>query len=221
VPPVIEHAHANGFCAVIGGVVVRDRSLVGLYGHYVYGDLCRPELRSARLSKSGATQQRRIGLDLRNVTTIGQDAHNCVYVGTFTSVYRVAPAASTAPCPLGPASPVANPPADRRRPTVTVNSARLSPALRTGSIRAQVRCDEPCRIQASASLAQTRGKPLTFVFAPARRAAGGQVVGISVPLGGKRGLFSGKPRGFANLRVRVTDRANNVRTIRRALTLGH
>lgn len=217
--PVIELAHANGYCSAIGGVVVRDRSLVGLYGRYIYGDLCRPELRTAVLSSAGATQQREAGLELKGVISFGQDANGCVYVGTFTSVYRIAPAAETPACPTGGVLPVTNPPADRMRPTALVNASRLSPALSTGAIRLQVRCDEPCRIEASASLAKVKGKPLTRVFARTKRTPGGKVTGITIKLGKARRLFAGTPHGFANLRVRVLDRALNVRTVRRSLRL--
>lgn len=219
VRPVIEHFHKNGFCSAIGGVVVRDRSLVGLYGRYVYGDLCRPELRSAVLDGSGATQQRRVGLELRGVISFGQDAGGCVYVGTFTSVYRIAPAATTAACPPGEPGPLANAPTDRRRPNALVSSSRLSAALRSGVIRLRVRCDEPCRIEASASVARTKGKPLRRVFARTKRTPGGKVTELTIRLRQARRLFTGRSRGFANLRVRVVDRALNVRTIRQSLRL--
>jgi hypothetical protein len=219
VPPVIEHAHANGFCSAIGGVVVRDRSLVGLYGRYIYGDLCRPELRSALLGVPGGTQQRRTGLELKGVISFGQDANGCVYVGTFTSVYRIAPAASTPACPAGGALPVADPPADRHRPDALVTTSRLSPALRTGAIRLQVRCDEPCRVEASAGLARQKGRAITRVFARTKRIAGGRVSAVTIRLRKARGLFSGRSRGYANLRVRLLDRALNVRTVRRSIRL--
>lgn len=219
VPPVLTHSHSDGFCSVIGGVVVRDRSLVGLYGRYIYGDLCRPQLRSAVLSVSGATQQRRVGLELRGVISIGQSANGCVYVGTFTNVYRVMPAAATAPCPPGGPGPVANPPADTQPPSVRVSSSRRSRALRSGAIRLRARCDEPCRIQASASLARSDGKRLTRVFARTKRAPGGKSSGLSIALRRARGLFAGRSQGFANLRVRVLDGARNVTTIRRSLRL--
>jgi hypothetical protein len=34
---VLVTLHSKGYCAIIGGYVVRDRSLRGLYGRYVYG----------------------------------------------------------------------------------------------------------------------------------------------------------------------------------------
>ena len=47
--PVITHRQDAGWCSIIGGYVIRDRSLRGsrYSGRYVYGDLCRPELRLA------------------------------------------------------------------------------------------------------------------------------------------------------------------------------
>ncbi len=217
--PVIEHFHKNAFCSVIGGVVIRDRSLVGLYGRYVYGDLCRPELRTAVLGTDRAADQRRLGLNLKGVISFGQDANGCVYVGTFTSVYRIAPAASTPACPAGPPAPVASAPADRTRPDVLVNSSRLSPALRTGAIRVQVRCDEPCRVSVSASLSRVKGKPLIRVFAKSESAPGGQVTGFGIRLRQARRLFAGASHGYANLRVRVRDGARNTRTVRRSVRL--
>jgi glucose/arabinose dehydrogenase len=57
--PVLVHSHSRGWCSITGGYVVRDRSLRGLYARYVYGDYCRPGLRSVRLS-SGRARLRRI-----------------------------------------------------------------------------------------------------------------------------------------------------------------
>ena len=48
VPPVLEDLHATGFCAIMGGYVVRDRSVPSLTGRYVYGDYCGGGLRSVQ-----------------------------------------------------------------------------------------------------------------------------------------------------------------------------
>ena len=64
IQPVLEHSHAAGYCSLIGGVVVRDRSLVGLYGRYIYGDLCRLQLRTAALSADQARDDLATGLRL-------------------------------------------------------------------------------------------------------------------------------------------------------------
>ena len=51
------HAGA-GFCAIVGGYVVRDHSLGGLYGRYIYGDYCNSRLYSARLRPGHASGDR-------------------------------------------------------------------------------------------------------------------------------------------------------------------
>ena len=40
VAPLLEYPRADGACAIIGGVVVRDPRLAALSGRYLYGDLC-------------------------------------------------------------------------------------------------------------------------------------------------------------------------------------
>jgi glucose/arabinose dehydrogenase len=90
VEPVIVHSHRNGSCAIVGGVVVRDRG-VPLYGRYVYGDVCRRRLFSATLSAAGARAHRRTSLRISNVTSFGEDALGRVYVTSLQGrVYRIA-----------------------------------------------------------------------------------------------------------------------------------
>ena len=46
----LTHSHADGYCSITGGYVIRDRSLgPALYGKYVYGDYCDGGLRVAAL----------------------------------------------------------------------------------------------------------------------------------------------------------------------------
>ena len=48
--PVLVAQHSDGYCAIIGGYVVRDRSLPGLYGRYLFGDYCRKQIESVNLN---------------------------------------------------------------------------------------------------------------------------------------------------------------------------
>ena len=49
--PVLTKSHADdGFCAIVGGYVVRDPGLPTLLGRYVYGDNCATGLRSVDLA---------------------------------------------------------------------------------------------------------------------------------------------------------------------------
>jgi glucose/arabinose dehydrogenase len=91
-PPVIQHTHGAGYCSIIGGYVIRDRSLGrGLYGRYLYGDLCRPELRIARLRSGGVRSDRALGPRVGSLVSFGEDARGRLYAVSLSgSVYRLA-----------------------------------------------------------------------------------------------------------------------------------
>jgi glucose/arabinose dehydrogenase len=93
IAPVLMKSHDDGWCSITGGYVVRDRGVPGLYGRYVYGDYCRGELRSARLSAGRAQDDRVIaGLDrVAGLDSFGEDASGRVYVVSQSGpVYRFA-----------------------------------------------------------------------------------------------------------------------------------
>lgn len=88
--PVLVTLHSDGNCAIIGGYVVRDRSL-SLYGHYVYGDLCKPGIRSVKLSRGHAAGDRATGLSVSQLSSFGQDSRGRVYALSLNGpVYRLA-----------------------------------------------------------------------------------------------------------------------------------
>lgn len=88
--PVLVTLHRDGNCAIIGGYVVRDRSL-SLYGRYVYGDLCKPGIRSVKLSRGHAAGDRAIGLSVSQLSSFGQDSRGRVYALSLNGpVYRLA-----------------------------------------------------------------------------------------------------------------------------------
>ena len=94
VAPVIEsRLRDDGNCALTGGYVVRDRSVPGLNGRYVYGDFCRGQLRSAKLSPGSATDDKPIPgvAKIEQLSSFGEDARGRVYVTSLSgSVYRFA-----------------------------------------------------------------------------------------------------------------------------------
>jgi glucose/arabinose dehydrogenase len=90
--PVLVTHHTAGYCAIIGGYVVRDKSLKSLYGHYVYGDNCKPQINSAVLSEGHARDKRPIGLSVSNMSSFGQDALGRVYAVSLNGpIYRLVP----------------------------------------------------------------------------------------------------------------------------------
>ena len=91
--PVITHSRGEGFCSVIGGYVIRDRSMrgSGLYGRYVYGDLCEPQLRVSRLRR-GQASSRRIAAQVSQLVSFGEDGRGRVHAVSLEGpVYRLAP----------------------------------------------------------------------------------------------------------------------------------
>ena len=93
IPPVLEYRNAGDRCSVTGGYVVRDPGLPALEGRYVYGDFCEGTVRSARLSRGGATQDGRVeGIpEVGSISSFGEDARGRVYVVSLNGpVYRLA-----------------------------------------------------------------------------------------------------------------------------------
>jgi glucose/arabinose dehydrogenase len=90
VRPVIDHGRGEGFCSIIGGYVIRDRSLGrGWYGRYLYGDYCQPTLRLARLRK-GSAPSRRTRLRVPELVSFGEDGRGRVYAVSLSGpVYRI------------------------------------------------------------------------------------------------------------------------------------
>lgn len=92
IKPKLELSHQDGFCAIIGGYVVRDPKLTSLAGRYVYGDNCKPEVYSARLTPSGAQGNHATSLRVNQLSSFGEDAAGHVYAASLGGpVYRLAP----------------------------------------------------------------------------------------------------------------------------------
>ena len=91
VRPVITHSQDDGYCSIIGGYVIRDRSLRGTRfgGRYVYGDLCNPTIRVAFLKRPRAPS-RSTGLRVSNLVSFGEDGQGRVYAISLDGpVYRI------------------------------------------------------------------------------------------------------------------------------------
>jgi glucose/arabinose dehydrogenase len=82
-PPALVHRHDDGWCAITGGYVVRDRRLPALAGRYVYGDLCSGKLWSARLAGTQLQDARPLGRTVPYLVSFGEDARGRVYAVSF------------------------------------------------------------------------------------------------------------------------------------------
>lgn len=89
--PLIVHRHSSGWCAVVGGYVVRDRALPALYGRYVYGDVCSGRLWSARLTVSRAFDDGPLPLRVPYLVSFGLDGRGRLYAASLAGgVWRFA-----------------------------------------------------------------------------------------------------------------------------------
>jgi glucose/arabinose dehydrogenase len=84
------HSRAGSSCSIIGGYVVRDRSLPSLYKHYVYADYCEGQLRSLVPHLQRASGEHRLGLAVESPTSFGEDDAGHLYVASQAGpVYRL------------------------------------------------------------------------------------------------------------------------------------
>jgi hypothetical protein len=91
IAPVLTTSHTDGNCSIIGGYVVRDRSLPSMYGRYLFSDFCRAKIESVKLSRAGATGLRETGLEVPALSSFGQDASGHIYLASLKGpVYRLA-----------------------------------------------------------------------------------------------------------------------------------
>ncbi len=99
VSPIFEYGHKTAAgaygCAIIGGYVVRDRSLGDLYGRYLYSDYCNGTVRSFSPADP-AGSDRSEGLTVGEPTSFGEDSCGRLYVASLAgTVSRLV--GSTAP----------------------------------------------------------------------------------------------------------------------------
>jgi glucose/arabinose dehydrogenase len=88
-PVLTNRLHRDDNCALIGGYVVRDRALKGLYGRYVFGDNCNPRVYSAKLAAGGASGRRATGIRVGGLSSFGEDALGRLYATSLGGgVYR-------------------------------------------------------------------------------------------------------------------------------------
>jgi glucose/arabinose dehydrogenase len=89
--PVLIARHSAGYCAIIGGYVVRDRSLPSLYCRYLFGDNCRSQIESVKLGRGSATGLHATALNVSGTSSFGEDARGRIYITSLNGpVYRIA-----------------------------------------------------------------------------------------------------------------------------------
>jgi glucose/arabinose dehydrogenase len=90
VQPALVARHTDGYCAIIGGYVVRDPALRALEGRYLFGDNCKAQINSVLLSAGHARQNRATGLSVGDLSAFGQDNAGHIYAVSLAGpVYRL------------------------------------------------------------------------------------------------------------------------------------
>jgi hypothetical protein len=140
---VWEYPHScsstHPFCGagIIGGYVVRDPSLVGLTGRYIYGDLAKSGLRSVVLGQGGDAP---VGVSVSTLSSFGEDAAGCIYAASVGSgaVYRIAPNANPTPGPCALAGSPPPPPPAAKSVAFKLVVRKHQPVLRTHRLKLAV-----------------------------------------------------------------------------------
>ena len=90
IKPALVARHRDGYCAIIGGYVVRDPALPNLYGRYLFGDNCRAQINSVLLSAGHARENHATGLSVSSLSAFGQDDAGHIYAASLAGpVYRL------------------------------------------------------------------------------------------------------------------------------------
>jgi glucose/arabinose dehydrogenase len=91
IPPVLTYGRDEG-CSVTGGYVVRDPELSSLYGRYLYGDFCNPELRSFVPGEGRARDDGVVGIEVPSLSSFAEDARGRIYATSLDGpVFRLVP----------------------------------------------------------------------------------------------------------------------------------
>jgi hypothetical protein len=199
--PIISHNHADGWCAIVGGYVVRDPGLPTLRGRYLYSDNCKGTVYSAQ-ARSGAGD-RAESLSVPSASSFGEDACGRIYAASLNGpVYRLQDGAAT---------PCAAPSTDTVAPVVKVSLAGVKNALKKRRLLVRVRCNEACRASV-----RTRLMKVKRLKTRHRRIAAGHRVRVKVKLYvkvAKKLRRRVNRKGFVRIGVTVpaTDLAGNTR----------
>lgn len=89
IEPVLTYGRDGG-CSITGGYVVRDEALRDLYGRYLYGDFCSPELRSFAPAGGKGKGDHGTGLEVPSLSSFAEDTQGRIYVTSLEGpVFRL------------------------------------------------------------------------------------------------------------------------------------
>ena len=211
--PVLEKNHSSdGFCAIIGGYVVRDATLGSLAGRYVYGDNCATAIRSVTLP--AATDDAPTGLTVDGLSSFGEDSCGHVYATSLSGpVYRI-DGDSFSPCPAGGT--------DTTPPTLKLSAWPSQRALRNRGFWVRALCSELCGVNIRGTM-RIRGDSHAYKLKPqARLIAAGRRQKVTLVLWARglralRTALKHHRRVTASLNAAALDAAKNRATATQGL----
>ena len=82
--------HGVRMCAIVGGYVMRGPGIPRLRGRYLYGDVCSGQLRSVRLTRARARDDRSERTVVPYLVSFGRDGGGRLYVVSLNGrVFRL------------------------------------------------------------------------------------------------------------------------------------
>jgi hypothetical protein len=197
-PPVLEKSHSgDGYCAIVGGYVVRDPALGALDGRYLYGDNCQSAIRSAALVAPPAqvSDDADTGLRVSGLTSFGEDSCGHVYTAAGGGTVSRIDGDTFTPCAgAGPA--------------VRIGGRSRQRVVRQRGVRLTLSCSEPCAASVGAKV-RISGSRRRFAMPTVNRQIGAPVnVRLRLGAGGRRAVARALRR-HRRVKVVVTVTARN------------
>jgi glucose/arabinose dehydrogenase len=92
VQPIYAYNHDGGECSITGGYVYRGSSVPAAQGRYFFGDYCSGRVWSLRLVNGAATDVRREGFSVSNLSSFGEGGDGELYaVSQNGTIYKLVP----------------------------------------------------------------------------------------------------------------------------------
>jgi hypothetical protein len=226
--PVLEKTHSgDGYCAIIGGYVVRDPALGSLAGRYVYGDNCATGIRSVTLP--AANDDAATGLAVDGLSSFGEDSCGHLYATSLSGpVYRI-DGDSFSPCPepppggggtTPPPGGAGGTPPDTAPPALTLSAWPTQRALRNHGFWVRARCSELCGVNLGGTM-RIAGQTHVYKLKRSARlvpATGRQMITLGLWSRGTRALRTALAR---HRRVTATVNATALDAAKNSATASH
>jgi len=84
IPPLLEHSHSDGSCAIVGGYVYRGSEFPDLTGRYFFSDNCRGTIWDVPATATSPASPEALLDTSLNVSSVGEDENGELYVADLS-----------------------------------------------------------------------------------------------------------------------------------------